>query len=181
MGIEKVKDEIIEKAKEQSSLSVSQAKKSAEAVLRGVESRLEDQRAKSSEEAKGMMLGIKRQEMARAELESKKIFLQAKKEIIDGVFAQAKKEISGLKEKEMSPVISSLLKKAGNDIDIEHIYCNPKDARFFSQFKVEKAGISGGFIAENRERTVRVDYSFDTLFDSLRESNMENIAAKLFE
>ena len=181
MGIEKVKDEIIEKAKEQSSLAVSQAKKSAEAVLRDVESRLESQRARSSEEAKGMMIDIKRQEMARAELESKKIFLQAKKEIIDDVFGQAKKSVSGLKEKEIASVISSLLKKAGNDIDIGYIYCNPGDAKFFSQFKVEKAGISGGFIAENREMTVRVDYSFDTLFDSLRESNMEKIAAKLFE
>jgi len=180
MGLEKVKDEIVEKAKEQASLAVSQAKSKAGHTLREAEKKIEEYRNASLEDAKNVMVDIKRQEIARAELEAKKMFLQSKKEIIDEVMENAKKELLKSKEREMSDLISSLLNKAKNDIEIEYVYCNKMDSKFIKGCNVKEAEISGGLIAENKEQTIRVDYSFDTLFQSMRENKLQEIAQELF-
>ena len=105
MGIEKVKDEIIQKAKDQDSLIVHQAKTEANGILKEAERKIEDYRNKSSAETKRKLIDIKRQEITKAEMEARKLSLQAKKQLIDNVFDIANNEIMKLKEKEMSKLI----------------------------------------------------------------------------
>ena len=38
----------------------------------------------------------------------------------------------------------------------------------------------GGIIAENGEKTIRVNYSFETLLESVKEAELQNISKILF-
>ena len=180
MGLEAVKDEILNSAKEQSNSLIAEARKEANRIAREAENKIEGMKQKSDEEAKRMIDTIKRQELASAELENKKMLLEAKKQLIDGVFAEARKSIENLDDKKRELYIKKLLEKARNDIEISSVYCNKKDSKFLKGFNAEAAGIIGGIITENREKTIRVDYSFDAMLENLKETELQNVNKALF-
>ena len=180
MGLETVKEEILNSAKEKSNSLIAEARKEANRIMRETEKKAGEMREKSEAETKRMLDLIKRQELSSAELENKKMILEAKKQIIESVFAEAKKKIENLDDKKKEAYMKKLIEKAKNDIDVEHVYCNKSDAKFLKSFKAEHASIIGGLIAENKDRTVRVDYSFETLLQSIKENELQNLSKELF-
>jgi V/A-type H+-transporting ATPase subunit E len=123
---------------------------------------------------------IKKQELASAELNNKKVLLEAKKQIIDRVFSEATKKVEGLDDKKREDYINKLLEKAKSDIGVENIYCNEKDIKILKDFNVKGAGLIGGLIAENKEKTIRIDYSFDTMIQNIKENELQGINKILF-
>ncbi len=180
MGLEALKEEILNSAKEQANSLIAEARKEANRIMKEAEKKIEEMKEKSDIETKKMLDTIKRQELASAELENKKILLEAKKQIIESVFIEAKKRLENLDDKKRESYLKKLLEKAKNDIEIEYVYCNKKDTKFLKGFNVEIANIIGGLIAENKERTIRVDYSFETLLQGIKENELQNINKLLF-
>ena len=180
MGLETVKEEILNSAKEQSSSLIAESRAEANRITKEAEKKAEEIKEKSESEAKRMMDIIKRQELASAELDSKKMLLEAKKEIIGNVFGEARKKLENLDDKKKELILKRLLEKAKNEIEIAHVYCNKKDAKFLKGFAVEPAVIIGGLMAENKERTIRIDYGFDTILESIKESELQEISRSLF-
>ena len=180
MGLETVKEEILNSAKEKANSLTAEARKEANQITREVERKAEEMREKSEAEAKRTIDLIKRQELASAELENKKMLLEAKKQIIDDVFAEAKQRIESLDDRKREAYIKKLLEKAKKDIHVAYVYLNKKDAKYLKEHDAETASIIGGLIAENKDKTVRVDYSFETLLQSIKESELQNINKVLF-
>ena len=96
------------------------------------------------------------------------------------MFADARKKLEAFDDKKREAYIKKLLDKAKKEIDLGYVYCNRKDSKFVKDFKAENAEMIGGIIAENKERIIRVDYSFDTLLESIKESELQNINKLLF-
>jgi len=181
MGLEAVKEEILNSAKEQSNSMVAEARKEADRIMKEAERKIEEMKEKSEAETKKAIEAIKRQELASAELENKKMFLEAKKQVIDGVFSEAKKRLESLEDKKREVHIKKLLEKIKHDIDAAYIYCNKKDAKFLKNLETESIGIIGGLIAENKEKNIRVDYSFETMLQIIKENELQSINKILFE
>ena len=180
MGLETVKEEILSNAREQSNSITAEARKEAGGITREAERRMEEMKEKSEAETKKIIDMIKRQELANAELENKKMVLEAKKQIIESVFSEAAKKLEALDDEKREIYIKKLLEKAKKDIEIVHVYCNKKDAKFLKDFKVEAVNIIGGLLAENKEKTVRVDYSFEMMLQGIKENELQNINMVLF-
>ena len=180
MGLEAVKEEIVRQAKEQETALLAEARKEANRIMREAEKKIEEMKEKSESEIKRMIDVIKKQELASGELENKKMILEAKKQVIENVFNEAKKRIEKLDDKKRELYIKKLLEKIKNEIEISYVYCNKKDAKFLKGFNVANADIIGGLTAENKEKTVRVDYSFETMLDSVKEAQLQNISKILF-
>ena len=180
MGLEAVKEEVIRQAKEQETALVAEARKEANRITREAEKKIEEMKEKSDAEIKKMTDTIKRQELASAELENKKMILEAKKEVIENVLAEAKKKLENLDDKKKELYIKKLLEKTKKEIEIMGIYCNKNDAKFLRGFNTEAINIIGGFIAENREKTVRVDCSFETMLQAVKDNEIQNINKILF-
>lgn len=180
MGLEAVKEEILNSAKEQANSMIAEARKEANRIAKEAEKRIGEIREKSEAEAKKMLDAIKRQEFASAELENKKMLLEAKKEIIESVFAEARKRLEALDDRKRELMMKRLLEKAKNEIEIACIYCNKRDAKFIKGFGVEAANILGGIMVENKEKTVRIDYSFDAMLQGIKESELQNVSKTLF-
>ena len=180
MGLETVKEEILNTAKEQSISLIAEARKEASRIMKEAEKEIEKMKEKSDSEVKRMVDMIKKQESASAELENKKMILKAKKQVIESVFIEAGKKLEGLDDKKREACIRRLLEKAKNEVQTAYVYCNKKDSKFLKEFNVEPMGITGGLMAENREKTVRVDYSFETMLQSIKENELQNINKLLF-
>jgi len=180
MGLESVKDEIIANAKEQEGALLAEAEKEAQRIMKEAESKVAEFREKTGAETKKLAEMISRQETASAELESKKLILEAKKEAMESVFEDARKKIEKLSDKKREDYIGKLLEKAKNDIEVATVYCNKKDAKLVRGFKAESTDIIGGIIAENVDRTIRVDYSFDALLQTIKENELQKISKILF-
>lgn len=180
MGLETVKEEILNSAKEQSSSMLSEARKEANRILRETEKKIEEFRVKSDADAKKAMDTLKRQELASAELDNKKMLLEAKKQAIENVFYEARKKLENMDDKKRELTFRKLLDKAKSEIEIADIYCNKKDAKSFKGLNVRPLDMIGGLIAENKEGTVRIDYSFDTMLQGIKEIELQNINKILF-
>ena len=180
MGLETVKEDILGSAKKEADAMLAEARKEANRITRESEKKIEEIKEKSDAETKKILDTIKRQELANAELENKKMLLEAKKQIIDNVFIEAAKKLEMMDDKKRGAYMKKLLEKAKNDIEIAYVHLNQKDEKFLKDFKVEHEDIIGGLIAENMEKTIRVDYSFETLLQGIKENELQNINKVLF-
>ena len=180
MGLEAVKDEIIRQAKEQEAAILAEARKEANRIMKNVYNKINELREKSEAETKKTIESIKRQALAAGELEAKKMLLEAKKQLIDGVLSEVRSSLENLDDKKKEYYIKKLLDKAKKDLDIAYVYLNKKDLKFLREYDAKPADIIGGLIAENKEKNVRVDYSFETMLQIIKESEMQNINKILF-
>lgn len=180
MGLEAVKEEILNSAKERANSVIAEARKEAGRVAKEAEKKIEATREKNEAETKKLMDAIKRQELSSAEFENKKMLLEAKKQAIDDVFMGAKKKLEGLDDQKREAYIKKLLEKVKSDIEVGYVYCSKKDARFIKGHKAENIGIIGGLMAENKDMTIRVDYSFETMLQGIKDSELQSISKILF-
>ena len=180
MGLESVKEEVIRNAKEQSSSLLAEARKESGKIMKEAEAKVEEMKAKSEAETKKTIDTLKKQELASAELDSRKLVLDAKKQSIENVIADARKKLEALDDKKRELYLKRLLDKSKKEIDVAFVYCNKKDAKFVNGFEIINESLFGGIIAENREKTIRVNYSFETLLESIKESELQNISKLLF-
>ena len=180
MSLETVKDEIIRDAKNQEESLIAEARKETIRLIDEAEKKVVGLKEKSDAETKRIIDLIRKQELASAELENKKMLLEAKKELIDKVFNEVQKKVEGLDKKKRGEYMNKLLEKCKKDIDVENVYCNEKDLDLAKNLNAESADIMGGIIAENKEKTIRVDYCFDTVLENIKEDELQNINKILF-
>jgi len=181
MGLEAVREEIIRSARKQEEELLAEARGQARKILDEAEKKSWELKEKSDAEAKKLLDLMKKQETASADLEAKKMMLEAKKGIMDKVFEKARQKIEKTEPKKREAFMQSLLEKAKSEIGIGKIYCNKKDAKALKGYKTEHADIICGLIAENEDGTIRVDYSFDTMLQSIEERWLQEINKILFD
>ncbi len=180
MGLEAVKEEVIRNAKEQQSAILAEARREAAKIMKENEEKIGKIREKSEAEAKKSIESIKKQALSLAEMEAKKMLLDIKKQAIDCVFSEARKILESLDEKKREALLKSIIEKAKNEIEVRHVYCSNRDMKFLKGFDVQPASMLGGLIAENSERTIRVDYSFEAMLEIIKEREMQSINKLLF-
>lgn len=183
MGLETVKEEIIRNAQEQARALNAEARKEVNRINREIEEKIKELEEESEAQTEKMLDPMKKQELATIKLEAKKMLLEAKKNLIEKIFVEAKKKLGELDGKERESYIKKLLEKIRKDIEPEFIYCNKNDVKLLKEVKgieVKPVDISGGLIAENKDKTIRVDYSFDTMVDSIKEKELQTVNNILF-
>lgn len=180
MGLENVKDEIIKTARSKAEEVISEGRKEADRLMRQAEEKINQHREELNAKLKQTETAIKNKEIAFSELEIKKMFLEEKKKAIEGVFEGVRKKLSALDTKKREEHIKKLLGEAQKELDVKHVYCNARDKGFVEGFDVEETEILGGIIAENEQKDLRVDYSYEMLLDNIREKHMSKIGKILF-
>lgn len=180
MGLEKVKEEILDKANKTAEKIKRSANKEAEDIKKRSEEEISELKSGLKKELKKIENTIKKKELASSELEIKKMLLQEKKNAIEKVFSEAEKKLEGLDSKKREIHIIKLLSKVKDEVDVKYIFCNKKDKEFVKGYKIEDSDILGGIIAENEERNVRVDYSYDTLLEGMKEKHLQDLGKILF-
>ncbi len=180
MGLEKVKERVLEEARQKAKKAIETANAEAREILKSSSKQIQQRESELMAQLQAEVDAINRREAATAKLESKKLELTLRKELVESVFSQAKETLSKLPEPERASYVRKLLKKANSELKAAVIYCNKKDAKSITGFKVVEADIAGGIIAESADGSLRVDYSYEALLEQLKDSLMPELDKLLF-
>jgi V/A-type H+/Na+-transporting ATPase subunit E len=182
MGFEDLKEKVLKDAKKEEERILKDAKTQADLlksqIVKEVSIYEEESDKKVNQKIKMMEVKI----LASSALEVKKKNLSIKESLIKESFDTA---INKIDKKLTLParkkLINNLLKKAEKEIEIGIVFCNAKDKKLIESKKLKEIDILGGVIVENKEGTVRIDYSFETLIDEIKEKNIAEINNILFD
>ena len=186
MGLEKVKQELLNRAREEAGVIAQQARDEAKLIEKSAEKQVKERERVLEEEMERVVELMRRKELASAELELQKKSLGTKNEAIEAVFSEVNRKLKGLGDKSRESHIKSLLGIAMKELDVAVVRCNSRDVRFVSsngnsKLKVFASDdISGGIIAESGDGKLRVDYSYDTILEQVKSKVLVNVAKILF-
>ena len=112
MGLEELQKEIITKAEGEASKILAQANAEADKIKDSARSEVAVKKEKADQETKKILEMIEKREVASTSLESKKLMMGAKRDVIEEVFSKAEKKLGKLPKADRQKIIESLLKKA---------------------------------------------------------------------
>ena len=181
MGLEELKNEIIEEAEKRAKQIIEDGKKEADSITAKAKEQIKGYKAKLREDENNLILNLEKMKIAQTRSEIKKQLLDKKKSVIDSVFEEAIKKIKNFPDKKRRQYLENLLEKAKKELDIARIYCSKKDSKFLKDIECVPEDITGGLIAENKESTMRIDYSFDTILENIKENSLQEVAKILFK
>jgi len=185
MGLEEVKAEILSKAKKESEDILSAAREEARKSVETAKSKISERKIAEDEKTKSLLEHIEMKERAGASFEARKAMFNTKKEILSDVFDKVNESLSKLPEAKNKTLLKHLSKRTANEIEVKHVYSNKKDKKMvhamFRNASWNEMPLIGGFIAENSDMTMRVDYSYETLLETLREKHVHEVSSILFK
>ncbi len=180
MSIEDVQKEVLHSAENDAHGLKKEAEKKARESLTMAKERGEEMRRTAKDGFRRTLEKERKKAIEAAHFESTAGILRLKKEMIDCSIADAKSQLGMLPAEKRKRHIKTLIERAKQDISVHYVLCAKKDMPYVQGFKVEEAAIAGGIIAENSDRTMRVDLSYDTLFAGVVDENIKGIYDALF-
>jgi len=181
MGLEKVKDRVLQEAKGKAATATNQANEEARKITSVASKKAKEAEKVFTEKLNEEVASVANRQKAAGKLEAKKLNLSFRKQFIDEILEQVKEKINNLPDATRAKHVKKLLDKAGKEITIATVYCNKKDRKHVGKHKVKDTDIIGGIIAESSNGTLRVDYSYETLLEQLQESLMPELNEMLFK
>jgi V/A-type H+/Na+-transporting ATPase subunit E len=182
MGLEKVIEKIQKEGKEKVSNIIQDAEKQAAQMLQTKQKAVEELSAKKKQDLEKQISALKTQEESSIDIEIKKIRLNAEKDILNNAYQDCLNALSTLSHETM---ISFLLKKVEKELpESAYIYSNKRDEQIVrSHTKIYYGGCIetlGGIIVENKDKTLRLDYRYETIAELVWDRSLKEIAEKLF-
>lgn len=128
---------------------------------------------------------MEKREVAAAKIEAKRLHLNARKKIVDEAHALLKERLSSLSEKERSEIISKLVKSAILEVEPVYAYVLKEDVNIVKKLIpkvkcIETKDIFGGVILENADGSIRVNKSFDSILDEMKNSSLKELSQVIF-
>ena len=182
MGLEKVIDRIEKEGEKEIKVIELEAKQQADQITKDAREKAQEIAKIKQNETKKLIKNLNIQEKSVAELEAKKIRLNAEKEILDTTYEEC---LDALNLIPHNKVISSLLVKVKKEMpEAVSIYSNKRDEELVRSLSdLNYAGnieSIGGIMAENIDGTMRLDYRYETIASNAWNRSLKEIADKLF-
>jgi len=176
--MDKLADVMLLEAKKEANETLAQAEKAVAKTFEDLKESSKEELKKSEEDAKNRLKSQKKEKIAWARLEKKKTIAEAKEDVVKQELEKIILELPNLrsydryavflKEKAMAAIEE--LSGSGDPTLTLHI-CKG-DKKFLSDLNVkatvsiiEDLEASGGLIAENSAKTIRVDYTLESIFE----------------
>lgn len=184
MALDKVVGEILESARKDANQLLAAGEKERGSILQQASENIAAKRAERQRQLEDSVRRMKQQEVSSAELDAKRIILNAKKEVLDRTFQEAMGEINRMSDSERSRLYGKILGMGISVIPKPKVYCPRGDARLVSSMpgvgSVQEREMGPGLILESADGTVLLDYRFKTILDEVWEKELKNISSILF-
>ena len=181
MGLESVIERIESEAKTEIKKIESEGESEAERIISEAQTNAEKFIASKAVENHRQIEILIAQERSGAELEVKKIRLSVEKEILEKTFAECLVSLTSLQHEK---IIASLAEKIRREMpESSVIYSNKRDEKVARSLQGFTYGGTidciGGLVAENNDKTVRMDCRYETIAQNIWNSSLKEIAAVL--
>mgnify|MGYP001050684733 CR=1 FL=1 len=185
MAIEKLSSSLLADAKKEANAKIKNAEKQAEELLSNVEKEWMEKEKKVLKQADEMIKEERKERLAWARLESKRKVEEAKDEVVKKVMdALAEKFKRYRKSAGYGSFLKGLVKKAGEEMGKKSmvLHVAPGDGKIVKGMGSVKEDLDslGGVVAESKDGSVRVDYSFETLIEMKKEEIRRIVYEELF-
>lgn len=188
MGISKeFRDSIIREAEEEAKGVVSEAEAKGNAIMSEERNRSQQKLKAAEEEAKRMMEAQRKERIAWARLESKRIIAEAKEDAINNSLEDFFKMLSVFRNMNgytafLNKVVKNAIEEFGEKPENLVVHVVKGDRKVLSSITakiVEDLDGFGGAIVERKDGSVRVNATLETLFENKREGIRKEVYEKL--
>ena len=179
-----VTQEILKTAEDEVSRIKAEAQAEAEKILSDASSKVAELEQKEAKKRDEEVERLKRQEISSAELESKKIVLAKKKEVLAKAFDQTLSDLENAPAEKKLEQYRAMVKK------VKDIIPNPKAIMSVNDnFTAEQLGVSSvtkdervaaGLILQSEDGQVEVDMQYSTILQSIWNREIKTVSSILF-
>ncbi len=185
MALEKVANDILENARKEADLRIQEAEKERAKILQETDLKIEKMRKSEEKELQDALARMRRQELSSAELEAKKIVLNKRKDILNRTFDEMLKELSMMEPKEKAVLYKKILADGKKIIHKPKVFIPKGEADLLAGLRgcesLTEIEMSTGLILESEDGSVRLDYRFKTILESIWDRELKSISNTLFE
>ena len=182
MGLDAIVEEIKAKGKAEADRISKEAERDISKIIADAQSQAEKLKAAKQGSVKKEIERLKQQELSSANLEVKRAMLNARKELLDEVYENAKDAISKLPADENLKLLKSIVQK--NEANNTRIYSRAKDEPLIKKItKLNYAGeinCIGGIVIENEDGTEYLDFRYETILKNVSEQSLKQVSDILF-
>ncbi len=182
MGLESVIGEILARGQAESEEIRRGAQAERERLLQEARAEGAELFARREQEARMAADRIRVQDLARAELESKKTVLTAQKEVLDAVRAKVLEALAS--GRGTGPILRRLLDANAADWRAGKVYSNARDAAAVRAVVGASFGGTidcvGGLVIESLDGTRKTDLRYETLLEDVWRDSIREVAGVLW-
>jgi V/A-type H+-transporting ATPase subunit E len=185
MALDKVVDNILGSARQDADKRIQDAEAERSRILLEADQKIDKMQKAQEKELQDALVRMERQEMSSAELEAKKIVLNTRKEILTRTFDEMLHELSAMDPREKSAIYKKILAEGKRVIHHPKVFIPRGEADLLSGLRgcasLTETEMEPGLILESEDGTVRVDFRFRTILESIWEKELKNVSNILFE
>ena len=184
MALDDVKLEISKSAEQSAAAIMAEADAEIAKIMAQADAEISAMKEKEDKRLAESVSRLQRQELSSAELESKKIVLAKKKEILNKAFAETLASLEAAPEKEKTAMYKKMVASAKGVIADPKVYvpagstATAKDLGVSEVVKSDK--ISAGVMLENADGTLMVDMQYRTVLQAVWDREMKALSDILF-
>jgi V/A-type H+-transporting ATPase subunit E len=184
MSLDKVVDDILRKGEERKQEILRAGAKERDDQLALADERIEEERSREERRSKAAIAQMEQQELSSAELESKRIALAAQRTVMEDLKKQALEEIGRMPPEKKKAIYSKLVSRAKKELGESSVYFNKADKPLLQLPSGMSVGgpidCVGGLVFESKDKSVRLDYRFESMLEDLWSRKMQEIFVRLF-
>jgi len=184
MALDNVIKTILEDGKKDVDIIISDGRKEAESIISEAKRGAEKIKIEKGEEIEKAINRVRTQEIARAEIEAKKLVLTAQKESLDDVYSLSLRQVS---ERWRDKLIENVLRVKSTEASNGVVYSNEKDRasvkKLVSTYGGKYGGVIdclGGVVIETVDGTIITDYRLESLFQNVWDKSVVDITSVLW-
>ncbi|MCJ2563370.1 MAG: hypothetical protein LN417_04690 [Candidatus Thermoplasmatota archaeon] len=183
MGLESVVKDILKAGRRESEAIVSEGRMEASNIIGDAKEKGTEEMKKRVEDAETAGKKKRVQDLARTELEVKRLILEAQKEILDEVYSRALERLKTLPSNDM--ILRHLLSSHSADVGAGRVYSGEKDRMTVQTIAgANYAGtrpVLGGIVVESTDGKSTVDLTFETLMQKIWEDSIREVAEVIWQ
>ena len=178
-------DKIISDAEKVANVTISQAQKEVDALLKAAKDKANRQLDQMDRDAQSEAAAVKAKEISAADMKAKKMLLETKQEILAEIIAEAEQRLVSMADADYAKVIGGMLSRVDKSLGTEIIVSAKDSVRLADVVKEngfvlseKTADIKGGFIVKNGD--IEYNYSFESIITVEKEAIRQAAAEILF-
>jgi len=184
MSLNRVVEDILRRGEERKREILKLGEKERDEIIFQAEKKIEESRKKSMTRTAAQIVQMEQQEMSSAELESKKALLAAQRQVMEELKEQVLTELADYPKDKRKKLYSKLAVRAKKELGECVVYSNKNDKALLTLPPGMSAGgtieCRGGLVFESKDRSVRLDFRFESMVDEVWNRDMRQIFTKLF-
>ncbi len=143
-----------------------------------------EHRKKAEQRAESLIAQMEQQELSSGELEAKKALLAAQMRVMEELRSQVLVEIGNYPEDKRKKLYGRLMQNAKKELGDCYVYSNSSDKALLKPIAgVTIGGViesKGGLVFESKDRSVRLDYRFESILEGVWNNKIQEIYSSLF-